>query len=397
MPTALSRDELFELVWSEPMTKVAPRLGLSDVGLGKVCKRYDIPRPPVGYWALKAVGRALARPPLPPTNDAKQIITFHAEEKAQPVEAVASQAHRVSDEELKRLIEFEEQDENRLQVGEPPSRFHPVVRDTKAGLKEKSFDRYGLMHPSWSAERACLSIYVAKESVSRALCFMDHLVRACEARGHQVRVEPLEHRKEVIFVVLGEKFSFSLREKTKRTFVSAAERKKSYYSSQYEYRPSGEFELQLHRRQTGFAEATWKDGKKIRIEEKLNAILIELIVSVEKERKWRKQREESERRAREEQVLRWRQEEERRKEEQKIQQLTQMVSNWEQAARVRSFLAAVRDRTELNQGPIEDGSELAKWLEWASKYANQIDPLAPVSGEPDGRPVDGETHPRQPR
>ncbi len=32
-PKAVSRAELYELIWTEPMIKVAPRFGLSDVGL----------------------------------------------------------------------------------------------------------------------------------------------------------------------------------------------------------------------------------------------------------------------------------------------------------------------------------------------------------------------------
>lgn len=49
VPTSVTRNELYELIWAEPMTKVAPRFALSNVGLAKLCKRYDIPRPPVGH------------------------------------------------------------------------------------------------------------------------------------------------------------------------------------------------------------------------------------------------------------------------------------------------------------------------------------------------------------
>jgi hypothetical protein len=62
----LTREKLFELVWSSPVSKVASTLGLSDVGLAKHCKREEIPLPPRGYWAKHAVGRAPARPSLPP-------------------------------------------------------------------------------------------------------------------------------------------------------------------------------------------------------------------------------------------------------------------------------------------------------------------------------------------
>jgi len=32
----LSREELYELIWSMPTTKLAKELGISDVGLGKI-------------------------------------------------------------------------------------------------------------------------------------------------------------------------------------------------------------------------------------------------------------------------------------------------------------------------------------------------------------------------
>jgi len=53
----LSRNELYDQVWEEPMVKVAARYGLSDVGLAKTCKRHKIPIPGRGYWAKKANGK----------------------------------------------------------------------------------------------------------------------------------------------------------------------------------------------------------------------------------------------------------------------------------------------------------------------------------------------------
>ncbi len=65
----VSRRELFDQVWSEPMTKVAPKYGLSDVGLAKVCKKHQIPRPPVGYWAKREHGKATPKPALPEPDE----------------------------------------------------------------------------------------------------------------------------------------------------------------------------------------------------------------------------------------------------------------------------------------------------------------------------------------
>ena len=41
------------------MIKLARKLDISDVGLAKACRRHNIPRPPRGYWAKLAAGKAL--------------------------------------------------------------------------------------------------------------------------------------------------------------------------------------------------------------------------------------------------------------------------------------------------------------------------------------------------
>jgi len=40
-----TRQELFELVWSMPMTKLSKQFELSDVGLRKICVKHQIPLP----------------------------------------------------------------------------------------------------------------------------------------------------------------------------------------------------------------------------------------------------------------------------------------------------------------------------------------------------------------
>lgn len=60
----MTRTELYEAVWLEPVATVAARLGISDSGLATVCKRFDIPRPPRGYWRRIKTGQRLERPAL---------------------------------------------------------------------------------------------------------------------------------------------------------------------------------------------------------------------------------------------------------------------------------------------------------------------------------------------
>ena len=61
----LTRQALYDLVWTTPMRTLAPKYGLSDVGLGKICKKFNIPKPPVGYWAKLEYGTRVRKPTLP--------------------------------------------------------------------------------------------------------------------------------------------------------------------------------------------------------------------------------------------------------------------------------------------------------------------------------------------
>lgn len=64
----LSRSELHELVWSKPISEIAPTLGLSDQGLSKTCARHLIPTPSRGYWAKVAAGMQPKVTPLRPVK-----------------------------------------------------------------------------------------------------------------------------------------------------------------------------------------------------------------------------------------------------------------------------------------------------------------------------------------
>jgi hypothetical protein len=48
----LSHLELYDRVWARPLRDVAQDLGLSDVGLAKLCRRSGIPLPPRGFHLL---------------------------------------------------------------------------------------------------------------------------------------------------------------------------------------------------------------------------------------------------------------------------------------------------------------------------------------------------------
>lgn len=61
---SVSREELYQLVWAQPMTKVAEQFGVSGSYLARVCALMKVPRPERGYWAKLQVGKAPPQEPL---------------------------------------------------------------------------------------------------------------------------------------------------------------------------------------------------------------------------------------------------------------------------------------------------------------------------------------------
>jgi hypothetical protein len=48
-PISIPRHQLYEQVWSQPMTLLARQYGISDVALAKICRKLGVPYPGRGY------------------------------------------------------------------------------------------------------------------------------------------------------------------------------------------------------------------------------------------------------------------------------------------------------------------------------------------------------------
>lgn len=67
----VSRDKLYEQVWSRPMTKVAAEYGVTSTALKKTCDRHKIPTPERGYWAKLERRKPVRKVPLPKLADTR--------------------------------------------------------------------------------------------------------------------------------------------------------------------------------------------------------------------------------------------------------------------------------------------------------------------------------------
>ena len=66
MEHRFTRQEIYNRVWSTPMTRVAAELGTTTGRLSSLLRRAGIPTPPSGYWIKKEFGKGVTQPPLPP-------------------------------------------------------------------------------------------------------------------------------------------------------------------------------------------------------------------------------------------------------------------------------------------------------------------------------------------
>lgn len=77
--TTISRQELYERVWTTPVEALAKECGLSGRGLSKACARLHVPVPPRGYWARLSAGQQVRRPRLPTLRpgEIEVIVVWH--------------------------------------------------------------------------------------------------------------------------------------------------------------------------------------------------------------------------------------------------------------------------------------------------------------------------------
>jgi len=350
----LTREELYEKVWSTPATKLAKEFGISDVALGKLCKKLDIPKPFPGYWQRVASGYNVTRTPLPaPKAGTQKQITIYPTTVEAPAPLPPEVAARV---------EAENAPENRIRVANTLHGCHPLIRQTKQGLEKARPDEYGRLHGR-------LDLHVSKASLNRALRIADALARAAERRGYKV-----ENSKQSPYptqMVIGEeRVKFKLFEKSDRREreLTAEEKRKPAREirDRWVYTPSGVLSFEIDE-YTDYWQKRWTDRLNKPLEEQLNDIMVGLIVTAEALRARRLRWEEDARRRREAERSYY-------IEEKRRTSLNKQVDSWHHCQRVREYLQACERSMTDGKSALEPGGE-ARWLAWAQGYANRLDPL----------------------
>ncbi len=106
----MTRESLYEEVWAEPVSKVAPRYGISDVALGKLCRMYKIPLPPRGYWAKLNAGHSPKKLLLPAAKEFENFpLPLRKSPTYDPKNSEASRKKAITAQERIELVKVPEQ------------------------------------------------------------------------------------------------------------------------------------------------------------------------------------------------------------------------------------------------------------------------------------------------
>jgi len=165
------RADLYAQVWTEPLRDVAKRNGMSDVALGKMCRKHHIPVPGRGYWARIAAGH-FDEPTLLSTlseggTEEWDVSRWVSGPDENPVPA---------EPEIPVLD---------IPVAVTLSRPHELVASAKALLSREKPNEDGLLEVY---EPRCMSVKASKAEPGRALRIADAFIKACEDRGMRVEL-----------------------------------------------------------------------------------------------------------------------------------------------------------------------------------------------------------------
>jgi len=361
----LTREELYERIWSEPASKLAPQLGLSDVGLAKTCKRLGIPRPERGYWNRLAAGHPVKKSPLPPAKPGEERsarFTSAADSttpprRSKPIPAVLPSDDLALDSRVKSLLEL-------IMKAVPD-------KDGRATINASKF-------PHVTCTPALAQRVVAAISV---------LIRAVEDLG--VACTPGEtNRNGMAFAKNGDILHMEIEEVLEEEERSQVDKRQPSWEWPAKRKiPSGKLSVRLWSEGDLRGQRTWTETSARRLETIIPAVVQRIseifeAFSYERAAKQKREREAEERRVREAK------ERENRDHQERIDQvIAGRVNNLRRAAdwwqifdNIQKFISECERRwRDTQEGKLSMAQE--GWVFWARKSAEAFSPFS--DGYPD--------------
>ena len=310
-----SRSELHELVWSRPISELAPTLGLSDQGLAKTCARHLIPKPSRGYWTKLAAGMKPKITPLRPVKHSplENVVIFSVtDEVADTVlaryrrhaaravrEAEKSELFRPAERERRKTAASYVYYDNDAAADEP----NTTMAGVSASLRSADADKYGEIS---SYQKDGGGVFIHMSSLARSLTFLNKLTNALADRGISITAK----EREFAIAKEGADLTFNFYEIRKRVLhdptseelarqklIDDENKRNNDFDlsgmwnrvwDKFDYKFTGQLCVNVNIRSCKIRKS-WTDGKQQTIEKALAKIVdgIELLLDYEREREVR--------------------------------------------------------------------------------------------------------------
>jgi len=358
------REQLYEEVWTTPISRLAPKYGLSDVGLRKICDRLSVPAPPRGYWTRLRHGYDVPRTPLrrlkkgiPETYTRTSISHGPKEDGAEKTTANPDKLTRKIPREI--LV---------------PSRLynpHHLVVQTREALRKGVKDPYDRFHTRGGGH---LDVSVHASSMDRALRILNTLVKEAERSGFSVGTRAGRYAESYL-VMEGEQLQFGLSERLRREKHKPKGLTRPWSDPTWDYFPTGVLRLGFKKCYTCEGRKRWSDTRNQRLEEVIGVFLSRAFDLIQVLKEERRQVREAHRR-REEEARRQREVEELRKaEERRRRALEHQAGQWAQSRTLAAYIAEVERQVSGLKLTAEQRQESEAWLTWARTHADRLNPL----------------------
>jgi len=397
-PLTLTREELYELVWSKPMIELAKDFGISDVAVAKRCRRLGVPVPGRGYWARVVAGQTPRQAPLKKRVDEDadySALTFDAprEEPTQP--KVGTAEHDALRQRIEQLP---------LNLAVELKSASPAVKRTAVQLKRAR--RWDVSWQRGEKSGPTIAINVSEAVVDRALILCERLLVGAAALGwtfgprssekEEGRRGPYREPSAVQvpafgqLTVEGESLAFRIDERRRQVDHVLTDdekcrirRKEFVYPPKWDFHPSGELRLHMSDGDSRYTHRTWKDSARHSLEDQVPSILRGLLDRALQIKAIREERrlEAIEQRRRE--ILKLEQSERRRANAELIHALEIQAGSWFRARLLRGYLKALLRRHGKDPIEVKLQGKTVNFVEWAQHYIDQLDPLSETPHHPD--------------
>jgi hypothetical protein len=344
------RQRLYDEVWAEPVDTVAKRYGVSNVYLGRICRRLGVPVPGRGYWARRVAGsHAPPRPPLSPEPASARVAAADQSDASEKTGGRATDAARTA----------------RAPLSDSRA-LHPVALRARDVYRRREPDHEGFIH----FRRAdAFPLRVSRACLDRAVRLVDLLARAAEERGwaFDVAGRGASVRDHVIPCGVRELGRQSSPAKPRAASAAAWDDQGARV-----VRPSGELVYVIDG--PGYAERVMRETKGHRLEGRVGDMLDALAEVADKRDASRRAYEEATRTQREDEARRERERAEREEFLRRVRRLTRQIEARDLATRARSLAADLDPRVEQ----VSDEAKrvaLREWVEWVRRFADWADPV----------------------